>query len=293
MKKRRPGILYVVFVIAFIVLLAGMNSMILLGIDDTEKFVKSDRSFESNSRVFLNLSELETYSDLSESLYVGGWAFCETESNNADKAYDIILQNEDNTYIVHAKAVTRRDVGGNVGGKKVASTLNGIEVRASTIGVKDGTYRLLIHVWENEDNYGLIDTGFKIIKSKDQFEELKYELITAPVNAEISEAVKKNAKVALQNDVLRISGWCFIEELDTDNQEVMIMTQTTDGERIYSARKGSRLDVMTHFENDDYLYSGFEVEIPDWEGIEAYAVCIKVGDEVLRTEWEAIDLPLE
>lgn len=293
MKKYRFLLVYGVLLILFAVLLWNMNTLVLLGMDNSEKFVSSHIDYEGNSRVFLSVSSVETFDNWSESLSLSGWAFCETDGNNDEKSYDIILRNDKDTYAVHVAPVARRDVASSYPDRKVASIMNGIEMQASTIAVRDGIYSIYVYVHENDDNYGLIDTGRRIIKSRDRFEELQYELVTEELNAIISPSLRMNSKAALVNGALRITGWSFVEGMETDNQEIMVMIETPDEERIYRAKKNSRADIISHFENDDYLYSGFEVEIPDWEGIEAYAVCIKVGDEVLRTEWEAIDLPLE
>lgn len=290
MKKHFVRIAYILLVIGFLVLLANMNNLILLGIDPSEKFVRSEREYVGNTRVFLSLSSLETYSDSLESLSVSGWAFCETEGSNANKTYDIILQNDKDTYALQIPAIPRIDVASSFPDRNVASAQNGIECKASTIGVKDGIYHLCVYVWENEDTYGLIDTGRKLIKTKNRFEEYQFERITEGFNAQTSPLVKNSTTVSLENGLLQLSGWCFVEDQDTYDQQVWVMLLTEDGERAYAARKSARSDVASHFGNDDYWYSGYTVQIQDWEDACAYALCVRHGDEILRTDWKTSDL---
>ena len=191
-RKKVYRILYLFFIIAFLMILVNMNSVILLGIDSSDKFVKCKSISEGNSDVYVSIS-METYDDLLETVIFNGWAFCETTEENSSKTYDIILKNASNMYYVQSKASVRDDVQRVFSDKAVYSDLNGIEVGASTIGVKDGIYNVYLFVKENEKNSGIIDTGLVIRKGKDSLEEYKYALVEEPLNVEISQQIKKEA----------------------------------------------------------------------------------------------------
>lgn len=287
MKKWWKRGLYIVFVVLFIGILVEFNSIVLLGVADSEKYIQRNEPFVGNTRVFLNIGSFETYDDLLESFYLGGWAFCETKSSNEGKTIDIILQNEQDIYSVHASAVTRRDVRGAFPGKDIPSGLNGIEIRASTLGVKDGIYDIYVYVRENDENCGLIDTGRKIIKTKERFEELISMPVGETFSAKVSPLVKYSSNIKQKDGALTISGWCFVEGGDTYNQDVYILIQTDEKILAYTARGTSRMDVSSHFGNENYMYSGFDAEIP-YENVDAYSICIETGGELLCTNW--IDL---
>lgn len=287
-RKKVYRILYLFFIIAFLMILVNMNSVILWGIDSSDKFVKCKSISEGNSDVYVSIS-METYDDLLETVIFNGWAFCETTEENSSKTYDIILKNASNMYYVQSKASVRDDVQRVFSDKAVYSDLNGIEVGASTIGVKDGIYNVYLFVKENEKNSGIIDTGLVIRKGKDSLEEYKYALVEEPLNVEISQQIKKDVDIKREGNSWIISGWCFALDRDTCNQKVLVRIKSNTEQKAYYAKKGIRPDVAKSYNDDRYMYSGFRLELEQWENADSYAICVWHENECLSTDWIPIN----
>ncbi len=278
MMKNKNKKIYILFVLVFILLLIFANNIILMFIDTDSKYVATDLDkYDSNSKVYTAVGSLETYEDMQESLYINGWAFCETENDNPDKKITVILSNNKKSYALETSAVERRDVRSAFPDKKIPSMINGIETKGSTLGVSDGIYDIYLYVWENEDNYGIIKTGKQIIKSKDEFKEITSYETNDSLSFEYDENLKHSENISYADGLLNIDGWAFIDGLNADNQDVYVYLLYKDNNyKLFTCSESTRMDVSNLYDNDNYFYSGFSASIPvdDTDKPVGYAICI-------------------
>ena len=173
MNKKK---IYVIALILFAFYLLFANQIILFFHKDVRTKEVKFLDYHSNSEVTFSIDTGEEIGGLLEKYYIQGWAFCETEQDNSEKDISLLFKSisGNKCYVIDNKAQSRDDVYGVFREqKKIYSALNGLECQFSTINFKDGEYELFLYVWENESNYGFIETGMHYKKYKDRFTYLE------------------------------------------------------------------------------------------------------------------------
>ena len=149
---------------------------------------------------------------------------------------------------------------------KIKGSYHGISSNVSTVGVKTGIYKLYIYCKENEDNYGLVDTGIMI--RKDNRGIRQYAWYSSELYSFVETISNRNVESAIDSasvteDSFRVIGWAFVPDLDTANQSVYVRLTFDDGTKVtYDTQNISRPDVGIAYENDLYNNSGFMAVIP-------------------------------
>ena len=163
MVNRKSKILYFCFLWLFIIYLARANDIILL-FDKADKVEQINlQDICSNSEVYVNLDGCENLGGLLEKVYFEGWAYCETDYDNAGKKIGLIFKadfDENLCYRIQTNAQLRSDVYGAFrDSKHIYNGMAGIECQFSPINMRNGRYHFYVEVVENDHNYGLKDTG--------------------------------------------------------------------------------------------------------------------------------------
>lgn len=160
--KGKKFFAYILVVILFVVYLFSANSIILMA-DDNETLAKVEfERYAEKDPVYQMVDGFQYLGGLREVAYFQGWAYCETERDNADKTIELVFLSEDGSscYAVETKAQSRDDVYGAFRDTmKIYNGMNGVECQFSTINMKNGQYRYYVAVIENGVNYGIVDTG--------------------------------------------------------------------------------------------------------------------------------------
>lgn len=168
-KKR---CIYIGMMIIFAIYLVFANQIVLCFNNDAVIKKAKFSDFEGNSEVVFSLSIGENVGGLLEKCYINGWAFCETEQDNANKEIKLLFKDKlsDVCYVVENHAQLRHDVYGVFKDEKnIYNGLAGLETQFPTLSFKEGEYELFLYVRENEINYGVVTTNMIYKKVGNEF----------------------------------------------------------------------------------------------------------------------------
>lgn len=263
-KKKK--VIYIAIWIIFILYLISANK-IIASIKDNNVTEVSTRIDELKKDTVLHSIEVNFQEGIFGSFDYIGWAFCETNFDNTNKEVWIILANDKKTYMYKNELKRRDDVFDAFKEQyKIKGSYHGISSNVSTVGVKTGIYKLYIYCKENEDNYGLVDTGIMI--RKDNRGIRQYAWYSSELYSFVETISNRNVESAIDSasvteDGFRVIGWAFVPDLDTANQSVYVRLTFDDGTKVtYDTQNISRPDVGIAYENDLYNNSGFMAVIP-------------------------------
>lgn len=158
-KIKLRYVLYIIFLILFGSILFFSSDIVSLIISNSVRRVDLDLPGLKKDSVYYNFDTIEFYNDFSNNVYFAGWAFCETSQENDNKQIWFIFESDKATYIY------KNEVASSNLYETLKSTYNiqGNKHRfystASTVIMKNGIYKVYIYCKENENNYGLVDTG--------------------------------------------------------------------------------------------------------------------------------------
>lgn len=262
----RKKILYFTSLILLLSYLIFASDIISLFIPNsvTKKAINLDKL--KRSSVIYNIDSIEKYDDFLNTLYFAGWAFCETLEDNDEKEIWFIFKSDREIYIFKNEVVastldrTFKDKYNIRGNKhRFYSTV-------SFATMKNGLYKFYIYCKENNENYGLADTG--ILLKKGNREISQYKLKSQLTKITLPIIVDKQVKCIIDSvdiieDCFEINGWAFIDGLDTINQSVYIRLSNEVGtDAIYDTQNITRPDVGEAYNNEIYKNSGFKAVIP-------------------------------
>jgi len=271
-KIKLRYVLYIIFLILFGSILFFSSDIVSLIISNSVRRVDLDLPGLKKDSVYYNFDTIEFYNDFSNNVYFAGWAFCETSQENDNKQIWFIFESDKATYIY------KNEVASSNLYETLKSTYNiqGNKHRfystASTVIMKNGIYKVYIYCKENENNYGLVDTGVYFEKNSKGIRSYKWESEPVKVSSVIENSRFRCSidSISITPDkCMEINGWSFIEGLDTTNQRVYIRLTSKEGYNVvYNTQTVSRPDVGTAYKDDIYSNSGFkfilsEDKIPD------------------------------
>lgn len=262
MKK----IFYIVIWVAFIVILLFSNNIIaLVNKNNIEKTNARIECFKKD-QVYYATDNIDIINDIFDSFIIKGWAYCETNKENNNKSVSILLANDNQTYIKALTLTKRNDVRQVFQEKhRINGVYHGIQGTISTVGVKNGVYKVYIFCKENDENYGLVDTGMLLKKYGRGIIQYKWESTLTNITSTLEDIQTKNnldSANITEEGYLQINGWAFIEGLDTADQSVYLRLTYDDGSiDIYDTQAVTRPDVGLAYKSDLYNNSGFKAVI--------------------------------
>lgn len=286
MKIKIKYILYCSFLVLFFLYLI-FSTDIISGITNADKHVKKVNvdQYGAKDDVTYSLDSLFLYNNFMESVEIQLWAFCETQADNQSKELSILLVPDSMSkvgYKIDGIMSGRSDVYNAYKGQKSIIGINhGLKIEFSAIPIKNGTYKLCICCKENNENYGLVDTGVKLKKSGSglvKYTEPQYKsnsinmkndkvLNTEKANIKIDDiTVGSNIKYYIDScsigDSLTVKGWAFISDIQSSETPIYLAVTATDGKtKVFSTNKLTRPDVAKVFKNELYTTSGFSSKI--------------------------------
>lgn len=135
-----------------------------------EGISEADRVFEEKDEVIYNLDGFGAKDGLSESVYLSGWAFCETEKPNDNKDIWVVFLSDKKAYAIQTTLIRRVDVVDYVvdnykGTKAIQGVMHGFNTEFSTLSMPSGTYDICLYCRENDENYGLQPTTLRLRKN--------------------------------------------------------------------------------------------------------------------------------
>ena len=266
----RKRISYILFCIVFILILFFSNKIIVLFLK--HNFVKATEDIGNYKKddVHFFIDSFNSHTDIFDSFNLIGWVFCETPLSNDNKEIWVILENDKGTYKTKIDLIPRRDLLGAFENDYDIKGMNhGFSGFLSTVGVKKGIYKLYLYCKENNESYGIVDTGIMLKKDSRGISQYTWEStlanISSPVEDIQAESSLDSANITAEG-YLQIVGWSFVDGFDAADQSVYIRLSNDDGTTAtYSTKSVLRPDVCTAYKNDLYNNSGFKAVIPEAE----------------------------
>ncbi|MGI6084176.1 MAG: hypothetical protein ACOYIF_01870 [Acetivibrionales bacterium] len=264
--NKTKKISYIIIWVVFIVLLLFSNTIVAsFRKNNMERTHIKIEEFKKD-QVYYAADEIDFKNDIFDSFIFKGWVYCETNKENNEKTASILLANDNQRYIKALNLSKRTDVTQAFKEKyKIRGSYHGIQGAFSTVGVKNGIYNVYIYCRENNENYGLVDTGMKLKKDGKGISEYKWESTKTNISVPIEQLkAKSNLDSAnISGGYLKINGWVFVDGFDTANQSVYIRLLNKNGTNAtYNTQSVSRPDVGAAYKNNQYNNSGFKAVIP-------------------------------
>lgn len=259
-------IIYFIIVVLFFCYLK-FSSNIFASLAGSE--LKTDNLENYQHSTSMGQAHFDTFvigDDLFQISYLGGWAFCDTKDDNENRSSKLLFVSEDGTtYSVEADLSERADVRSTFPQylPTNSSLKLGIMASFSPIIMKPGVYDLYVYCWENDHDYGLINTGKRFIKQGSTFKDYIFqsEAITQLTpNEDLTYGVIDIISVV--DSFAEITGWTFLEDVDSSQQEVYVQLTSSSDSKVYTTEQKARTDVAAAYENELYTQSGYTARIP-------------------------------
>lgn len=245
------------FIILWIVLFIFLTPIVstVSGINLKSSTVDLDLK---GDQVHYFFNDLYVTESLIPEVVVRGWAFVETTLDNPDKSVKIVFSSPEKAYEIDMDLWDREDLEYEFEDITIPENRNGFYARFSHLGMDNGLYYLYVYVYENEQDYGIVDTNRIFRKEHRSFYELE------PADAKAEPSLKYYIdQIDVRRESVFIKGWTFVEGMDTEDNHVFIEVTAPDGgQSFYKTNKYNRKDVGAAHENELYNRSGFKTSIP-------------------------------
>lgn len=217
-----------------------------------------------------SIDVVNIYNDFKQNVAIQLWAYCETKKDNSNKEIYVILapdKSNNIAYKITGLSVTREDVyASHANMKDIKSMNHGLQCEFSALSLKNGIYKLYLYCKENDENYGLVDTGLMLKKDGKGISKYTWQSTLSRISSPVEDLQAKSsldsANITAEG-YLQIVGWSFVDGFDTTNQSVYIRLSNEDGTTAtYNTQSVSRPDVGKAYKNDIYNESGFKAVIP-------------------------------
>ena len=285
MKKRRISwglMLYLLIAVVLLLWLAVSNDVIVkIAGQDIEETVMSDYQ-STPGLIRYAVDEFNEQGNILEQVTFNGWAYHVSEHPNFDRKVYLIFKSIDAAYVVETDLKERTDLkelAEQDFGEERSKTL-GYGTVFSTVRMKDGVYELYFYCWENEQDYGLINTGKYYRKNGSVFEETEWESLELQ---DVPEAPLSGYghldSVSQESGYLSMSGWAYLEEVDAQGQEAYILLEQDGGiAQCFTTQRYQRMDIGESC-GERYEQSGVKARIPLDELDGEYMVSILLQSE--------------
>lgn len=275
-KRRTFIIIYVLLMLCFLSWMLFSNQLFLkYGGNASVKRVSLDEYSDATDTVYYAIDSLQPIGDLLETVTIRGWAYTETEYDNAICKTELLLVSDSTCYslefndpqdsFAYEGYVLRPDIVKAFPYRKIYSENVGYISDFSTFGIENGVYDLYIYRWENEHNSGLMQTKWQIIKDNAEMTLRNWQASKVKIdtsNAIDGKEVYSSLDTAtIDDEVLALQGWAFIDGKDTTDQKVYLQIQDSALNKCYTTLSVSRHDVAQAYQNEDYRISGFASNI--------------------------------
>ena len=295
---------WTIVVVCLIVWLNISNDTIayLSGLDEVEEVEIS--LYERKDPIYWVIDSFEARGDMLESVNVRGWAFAETLDKNSDRYMELVFRGNPKSYCLtpslpedlgaYGLYVIRDDV------QEVYSDLNiprdevGFISTFTTIDMLDGIYDVYIYCSENNENYGIVDTG--LVMNKKGAEISLTNWTARPMDDIVAANQKKEAvthidSIQRNEEQVSIWGWAIPDFKNADYNifEQKIYLQITDESKKiyqYETKRLMRKDVAEAYGNPEMMDCGFNTvicldDLPDGGG--EVQLLIKNGADVWKS----------
>lgn len=161
-------ILYPLFVIALI-----FSTNVVLSIPQRNVFRVQKAQISEFDDLSNNLSyKIDTFianQDIFYTVEFIGWAFLQDEQDTSDQQIKLIFISEENRYEVETQLQERFDLRQVFIENHISGYKHGFITKFSTLPMKNGIYKLYLYCYENDNTFGMVDTGRMYVKTYRSF----------------------------------------------------------------------------------------------------------------------------
>jgi len=237
----------------------------------TEEFVWDDSLFKDI--VYFGIDRIGNADSGAENLTVLGWAYVESQLDNADRLASLILRGKNSSYLTECTLFARPEIPQLFPDRQIMGDMVGFSTNFSAAAIEDGIYDVFIYCKENEENYGVANadygasnTGYKVEKHDGVLRcypweaEQRDELLSITQSEAVVGAVDF---VGIQDGCLSIWGWAFAKGQNCAAQTVYLELTDEQGEaRQYTTKSAVRDGVVDEYKSELYRESGYRTLIP-------------------------------
>lgn len=260
-KNRYSSIL----LLSWSLLLVFLTPIVFLFIDENVEVTKAPIILHGDT-VNYYIDNLVYYDNIISTVTIDGWAFVETKQDNPNKYIKFLFVSDNVSYEIGTD-LHDRPLQEFFKDKDVPIERNGFSTKFSPLIMKNGDYTLYVNVFENDENFGFLNTGrvfrkhfrsFKELEPGEQVDNKKFS--NSSVNTSIFSYVDSSKII---DNKLEVRGWAFLENVESSENRIFLEVQKPDGTiSVYSTKKILREDVGDAFSEDRYNYSGFYALVP-------------------------------
>jgi len=265
MEKIKKYRYYFIILLLWSLLMVSLTPLVFLFIDENLKVANSHIILQGDT-VNYYIDYLSYYDNIISTVQIDGWAFVETKQDNPNKYIKLFLVSDNVSYEV-GTTLHNRSLQKFFKDKDVVSDRNGFSTEFSPLIMKNGDYTLFVNVFENDADFGFLNTGRVFRKHFRSFKELEpselvnnKKFLNSSINTSITSRVDS---FKIIDKKLEIWGWAFLENTESSENSIYLEVQKPDSTiTVYSTKKMFREGVGDAFSDDRYNYSGFYALVP-------------------------------
>jgi len=291
----------IIWIFAFMVLsfwLINANSIVasLFVAEGNQIHKVKLEDYETKSPVYINVTGESSQGDLFDIFSITGGAFCETDQSNSQRSIVGILKSDKGVYAAQGVSAIRPDIYYMFSDtKQIGNGEVGFQLGFSTINIPNGVYQLYIYVHENDEAYGLANSGYKYIKDNHGFRPYDYgaSVDLEKITTEEERIPFRFDELFIQDDgTLHVKGWQYLNDIDCADTNIYLkITSPLNKIEYFELKKFLRIDIFNIF-GDKYLLSGLSADV-DFEFFETgiYTMHIIVENNsnyYISTEYEVV-----
>ena len=264
MNSRQKWI--IAFVVLWLLLFFFSTKLVLTAAGYNLEKHTDDIFATTSSDIRFDFNRFSSPEGVLRKVHYEGWALNPSYIPASGWNVSLIFKEDEYFYELKSKAYPRRDVVRAFPELDFPSDDLGFFGSFSTIAIDDGVYELFIKLEEPDSDPIKISTNkFYEKKSNAFFEverEVGFSLDVLPNLAQYSGIENYVETCVILENRLNVTGWAFLPGQKAVKDSIQLrVTDGNDQNYYFETEKYNRSDVSSTFKNDEYLFSGFTVNL--------------------------------
>ena len=255
----------IVLALVWLLLFFFSTRLTLIATGYNLKKIKNDE-FTTSSEIRFDINRFSSPEGLLQKVNFEGWAFNPANQPETGQHASLILKSVDFSYELEADRYRRPDVSRAFPEMNLTPDELGFIGSFSTIAIDTGFYEMFIKLDEADRDPVVISTNKYFQKIGNAFIETEKEA-GQPLE-ELKDLVRSNQvnfnveACKISEDRLTVKGWAYLTDQSATADTVQLQVTSGDGKVYYfETEKYDRPDVANHFEDENYLFSGFVLSL--------------------------------
>ena len=244
------------FAIIFLWMFNATKIIALFANKDIEIRKLDELPSEVNSSIYYWIDETTLSADLLNTISIYGWLVSQPDDAMNEKEVAIIFKSDQEIYEIPAEIFPENNVLAMLKGKGLNISNENIRfgISFSSLAMKQGVYQMFLRSRGNEGELGLVETNIFFERNNMGLEKhyAESETITAPHSMPEEKALGYGwvDSLKVQNNILYLTGWGFLDGMDSTQQQVVINIKNVNGkDEYYRAYPYSRVDLVGYESN--------------------------------------------